>query len=72
MGRIQITFIALLLLVALAGCGRSQDAARAQLAQMNIAYSEKAFIESARDGNATAVALFIDAGMHSDTKTNVG
>src|SRR5262245_36051564 len=72
MRRIQSTFTALLLLVALVGCGKSRDAARAELAQMNIAYTDKAFIESAREGNATAVALFIDAGMNPDTKNNAG
>src|SRR5262245_37365664 len=72
MRRIQSTFIALSLLVALAGCGKSQKSARAELAQMNIAYTDMAFIESAREGNATAVALFIDAGMNPDTKTSAG
>src|SRR5215510_5381255 len=72
MRRIQSTFTALLLLVALSGCGKSRDAARAELAQMNIAYTDMAFIESAREGKAAAVALFIDAGMKPDTKNSVG
>ena len=72
MRRIQSTFTALSLLVALAACGKGRDAARAELAQMNIAYTDRAFIESARVGNSTAVALFIDAGMNPDTKTSAG
>ena len=71
MSRILSTFTALSLLVALAACGKSRDAARAELAQMNIAYTDKAFVESAREGNATAVALFIDAGINPDTKKTV-
>jgi predicted component of type VI protein secretion system len=55
MRRIQSTFTALALLVTLAGCGKSKDAARTELAQMNIAYTDKTFIETAREGNAAAV-----------------
>ena len=72
MSRILSTFTALSLLVAMAACGKSRDAARAELAQMNIAYTDKAFVESAREGNATAVALFIDAGINPDTKNIAG
>ena len=72
MRRIQSTFTALSLLVTLAGCAKNRDAARAELAQMNIAYTDKNFIEKAREGNATAVALFIDAGINPDTKNNAG
>ncbi|HZN08058.1 MAG TPA: hypothetical protein VFB65_14785, partial [Pyrinomonadaceae bacterium] len=72
MTRILTTFIALSLLVVLAACGRSQDAARAELARMNVAFTDRAFVESAREGNAAAVALFIDGGMDPNTKNTAG
>ena len=57
--------------ITLAGCGNS-DKARQELAQLNLEYSESTFIESARDGNADAVKLFLEGGMDPDVKTREG
>ena len=52
----------LTLVVALAGCGKSEDQARVELAQRNIVYSEPSFIDNARMGNGDVVGLFLDSG----------
>jgi hypothetical protein len=62
----------LTLLAVLAGCGKGSDRAQLELAQMNIAYTEPDFIKSAREGNAAAVSLFLDAGMNIEAKTKEG
>jgi ankyrin repeat protein len=54
------------------GCRKSSDAARLELAQMNIPFTEAAFIDTARQGNTSALALFLDAGMSTETKTYDG
>ena len=62
----------LTLLVALAGCGRNTGMAQAGLAQVGLPFSERAFVESAREGNVAAVKLFLDAGMTPDAKNGEG
>jgi ankyrin repeat protein len=54
------------------GCRKSADAARLELAQMNIPFTEAAFIDTARQGDTSALALFLDAGMSAETKTYDG
>lgn len=54
------------------GCGKSADAARFELAQMNIPFTERAFIDTVRQGDTSALALFLDAGMSTETKTYDG
>src|SRR5262245_1347242 len=63
--------ILILALFSLMGCGNSK-AAMAELAKMGVPYNEKAFIESAKQGNAAALGLFIDAGMNPETRTTDG
>ena len=46
---------------------QSPAAARTQLAQMNLAYDADAFVSSAASGDATAVRLFLVAGMDPNT-----
>src|SRR5262245_53044650 len=72
MPRAQILPLLLLLIFSFTGCGKSASAARQELAQMNIPFTEMDFIENARQGNSTAVGLFIDAGMNLEARDSVG
>lgn len=54
------------------GCRKSAETARLELAQMNIPFTEMAFIDTARQGDTSALALFLDAGMSAETKTYEG
>jgi ankyrin repeat protein len=49
---------------------QSPAAARTQLAQLNMRYDAEAFIASAAAGDATAVKLFLAAGMDPNTRTD--
>lgn len=62
----------LLLIPVLTACADSGAAARMQLAQMNIPFTENDFIDNARQGNSAAVTLFIDAGMSLEARDRVG
>jgi len=68
----QVLPFLLFLIPGLTGCAKSGDAARMQLAQMNIPFTEMDLIENARQGNSAAVALFIDAGMNLEARDRVG
>ena len=65
-------FPMLALIVLLTGCGKGKDQARLYLAQLNVPFTEQAFIENARQGNTAAVELFLKAGMDSEIKTTEG
>jgi len=62
----------LVLSVALNGCGQRREAARLELAQMNIPFTERAFLQTAWTGNAPAVELFLAAGMNPEARTFEG
>jgi ankyrin repeat protein len=51
-------------------CGQNPETARKELATLNLAYSPLAFVESAANGDMTAVRLFLDAGMSPNAKEN--
>jgi ankyrin repeat protein len=72
--RMPRTAIAVLFLlgVSLLGCSSPAQTPRAQLAQRNISYDEKSFINSAGKGDEIAVRLFLEAGMPPDTKDQYG
>lgn len=65
-------FLMLACLSAFIGCGGGAEKARLALAQKNIPYTERDFIENARQGSADTVALFLKAGMDPDVKINEG
>ncbi len=67
-----ILLLSLLLLISFTACGKSPEDAPKSLAQMNIQYSDEAFIRCAEQGNIVAVRLFLDAGMNPDAKNNYG
>jgi hypothetical protein len=69
--RVSLFLVPLIpVLIVIAGCGnRAGDRARVQLAQLNVPYTESSFIDSAREGNAGVVDLFLDAGMGTEVKT---
>ena len=54
------------------GCQNSADVARLELAQMNLPFTETAFIDAVRQGDTSALALFLDAGMSTEAKTYEG
>src|SRR5262245_4212137 len=64
------TFLLVLALIS-SGCGES-SAARLELSQLNIPFTEMDFLEAARQGNSTAVSLFIDAGINLEAKDSAG
>jgi ankyrin repeat protein len=72
MPRNQISPLIFALAVSFAGCGRAAEAARVELAQMNVPYTETAYIESARQGDTATLTLFLKAGMSPEAKTYDG
>jgi ankyrin repeat protein len=66
------TLLLLILSIAVAGCGKARDKARLDLAQMNISYTDSAFIDNAKEGNSEVVKLFLEAGMDIEVKTTGG
>lgn len=56
----------------LSGCVTSPEEAQLQLAQMDRTYSEEAFLQAAGDGDDTAVALYLEAGMDPNTADRHG
>jgi ankyrin repeat protein len=72
MTRTIIFPLILVLTIFSTGCRKGSDAARLELAQMNIPFTEAAFIDTTRQGDTSALALFLDAGMSAETKTYDG
>lgn len=50
--------------------GKSPENARRELGQMGLQYSEEAFTESAKNGDALAIKLFLNAGMNPNAKNS--
>lgn len=50
----------------LSGCGQSQESARRELAALKKDFTASEFLSSAVEGDTTAVALFLKAGMKAD------
>ena len=70
----HIYFILLLALLP-PGCsskGKTPEEARKELGQMNIQFNEAAFIDSARNGDAVALDLFLFAGMDPNARDSLG
>ena len=51
---------------------RAANAARAELAELGIDYTEQAFLDSAYAGNLEVVQLFVEAGMSVNTADGLG
>lgn len=51
---------------------QSPEVARRTLKQQGLPYTESAFVEQARNGNASAVALFLAAGINPNAKNQFG
>jgi hypothetical protein len=58
--------------LALMACGNPQEEARVKLAQLNLGYSGKVFVERAKEGDLAAVKLFLQAGMSTDVRGETG
>src|SRR5205085_11661576 len=72
MTRTLVLPLVLALAIFSAGCRKGADAARLELAQKNIAFTDKAFFDTLRQGDTATLALFLDAGMSTETKTYEG
>ena len=79
--RVRLKWISLLIGLALlfltplafvARCGKSREAARRELERKGVAYSESAFLESAKHSDVETVKLFLAAGMSPDTRDEKG
>src|SRR5262245_952600 len=67
----RLLLLSLILVILLNGCGKSEKA-RQGLANLNVEYSESAFIDNAREGNADVVKHFLEAGMNTEVRTKDG
>src|ERR1044072_1942521 len=65
-------FPMLALIATITGCGKGANDARVELAQMNVPFTDMAFIYNARQGNTAAVELFLKAGMDSEVRNAEG
>ena len=54
------------MLVLIIGCGKSTEGARRELALLNIDYTATAFVNAVKEGDQTAVSLFLQAGMNAN------
>lgn len=67
-----------LLVASLALCGLACSAtptpedARRELGILNVKFSDSSFVERAKDGDTTAVKLFLTAGMNPDSRGSTG
>jgi ankyrin repeat protein len=59
-------------LLVVSGCGQSQESARKELAALKLEFDATDFLFSAAQGDKTAVALFLKAGMDVNTKEENG
>lgn len=69
---IGLVLLALVPLLFVARCGKSREAARRELDQKGVPFSEAAFVESAKHGDVNTVKLFLAAGMNPDSRTENG
>ena len=61
-----------LLILVLVGLWLGCTNARKELADLGVAYTEKAFLEAAQSGDLAVVKLFVEAGMSVHTASNSG
>ncbi len=59
-------------LLVVSGCGQSQESARKELAALKLTFTATDFFFSAMEGDKTAVALFLKAGMDVNTTLENG
>ena len=62
----------LFMFLSLLSCGNPKEQARNRLQQMNISFTEDAFVERAKEGNLEVVKLFLDAGMSPEVTNKTG
>ncbi len=70
--RLAIMLSLIFVLIPLIGCTKSQGSARRELTTLNVPYTQKQFLTSAKEGNTKVVALFLQAGMDPNVKNNDG
>ena len=52
------------LMILSAGCGKSPEEARKELAAMNVSFTPDSFVEHAKNSDMVVVKLFLVAGMN--------
>src|SRR5712691_9929268 len=66
--RQYIVVLVLPLLISLAGCQKSPEDARRELAGLGISYSEEDFLKAVKNGDTLAVKLFLASGMDPNVR----
>lgn len=69
---LSLCFLALPLVTVIATCGKSEGAARRQLDQKGIQFSEETFLDRVKRGDVETVKLFLAAGISPDAKDQNG
>ncbi len=72
MTRAMMAVLMLALLAPFPAYGKCPEDAQKELSALNIPYTADEFVKSSREGNATAVKLFLAAGMDPDVKNRNG
>ncbi|MCL4557165.1 MAG: ankyrin repeat domain-containing protein [Deltaproteobacteria bacterium] len=67
-----VMLVLTVVLIPMAGCTKSQSAARKELTGLNVQYNQDQFLNSAKDGNTKVVELFLQAGMDPNVKNKDG
>ncbi|MDI6782955.1 MAG: ankyrin repeat domain-containing protein [bacterium] len=67
-----VWIISLLLVFVFTAYGMTAKQAKIELKKINIEYSESEFLYRAKEGDTTAVSLFLDAGMNPNVKDKYG
>lgn len=68
MQHIRIVVLLFLLLIPLSACSKSPEAARKELGQMNIDYTDDSFIKYVEREDKVVVELFLTAGMSPNSR----
>lgn len=64
----RAAILLLALSIPFAACGKSPEDARRELAKLGVEYTEKAFVEAAKNNDTLAVRLFLEAGMNPNAR----
>ena len=67
-----ISFFLAMSLLFISACGTAQERARKKLEQMDIQFSDEAFVDSASKGDGDAVKLFLAAGINPNALNGDG
>lgn len=71
MQHIRVIVLLFLLIISLSACSKSPEAARKELGQMNIDYTQDSFFNYVERGDKVVVELFLTAGMSPNLRNSV-